>query len=436
MTSHLHTSTAASLRRHLMVGSALVAMVVGGAGGWAATAEISGAVVALGSIVVDSNIKRVQHPTGGVVAEVQVRDGDRVEAGDLLVRLDDTVTRSNLAIVTKQLDELAARKARLETERDGDEAISFPEALTARVGNPEVARLVSGERKLYESRSAARLGQQAQFRQRIEQLTEEIRGHATQITAKTQEAAFIARELAGIRELWQKNLLPISRLTTLEREATRIEGERGQLIAGIAQARGKIAETELQIIQIDRDLSSEVGKDIREIEAKVGELIERKVTAEDQLKRIEVRAPHAGIIHQSTVHTIGGVIAQGETMMLIVPNTDKLDAEIRIAPQDIDQLQLGQMARLRFTAFNRRTTPEISGKVNRVSADRTVDQLTGQHYFTARVTLSAEEVALLGEVKIVPGIPVEAFVMTSQRTVLSYLTKSLHDQVYRAFREK
>src|SRR5713226_1820331 len=425
-----------SIRRHLFAGVAVVALLAGGVGGWASTTQFAGAVIAIGSVVVDSNTKKVQHLTGGIVGELRVHDGDRVSAGDVVVRLDDTVTRANLAIVKKGLDELVGRKARLESERDGRQTLKFPDEMLARKGDPEVAHVMDSESKLFELRRSARQGQKAQFRERIDQLQEETRGLVAQQAAKDQELGLIGRELAGVKELWAKNLIQLTRLTALEREQARLQGERGQLIAGAAQIKGKIAETELQIIQLDQDLSSDVAKETREIEAKIGEFVERKVTAEDQLKRIEIRAPQDGTVFQLAVHTVGGVIAPGDTIMLIVPNADNLIVEAKVNPQDIDQLQLGQKAMLRFSAFNQRTTPEIAGAVARISADTTTEQRTGQSYYLVRVAMPPQEVARLGEVKLLPGMPVEAFIQTGERTVLSYLMKPLHDQFMRSFKEK
>ncbi|MGI8524994.1 MAG: HlyD family type I secretion periplasmic adaptor subunit [Pseudolabrys sp.] len=425
-----------SIRRHLMTGIAVVALLAGGVGGWAGTTELSGALIAQGSIVVDTNVKKVQHPTGGVVGKVNVRDGDHVKTGDILVQLDDTVTRANLAIVTKGLDEFGARKARLEAERDGNDKIVFPADILSREDNPGVANAIANERKLFELRRTARSGQKAQLRQRIVQLQEEIGGLSGQQNAKAREIALIGQELEGVRELWRKNLVQINRLTALERDAARVEGERAQLIASVAQAKGKIVETELQVIQIDQDLSSEVAKDMREADGKIGEFIERKVTAEDQLKRIDIRSPQDGTVLQSNVHTVGGVVTAGDALMLIVPDADNLTVEAKVNPQDVDQLQLGQAAMLRFTSFNQRTTPEIRGKVARISADTQTDQRTGQSYYTVRIAMPTDEVLKLGDVKLIPGMPVEAFVQTGERTVWSYLVKPLNDQLMRAFREK
>jgi HlyD family secretion protein len=428
--------TRRSMRRHLVAAAVVVLVLVVGVGGWGATAVISGAVVASGSLVVDSNVKKVQHPTGGIVGELRVRDGDHVHAGDIVVRLDETVTRANLAIVTKTLDELMARKARLEAERDGWATIVFPAQLMTGGNDPDRAAAMESERKLFNLRKTARTGQKAQLQERVAQLGEEIAGLTAQQNSKAKEIELVNRELAGVRELWSKNLVQLGRLTALEREAARLDGERGQLIAAAAQAKGKVAETALQILQIDQDLASEVAKELREVDGKIGEFIERKITAEDQLKRIDVRAPQDGTVFQLAVHTVGGVITAGDPIMLIVPEADNLSVEVKVNPQDIDQLQLKQKAILRFSAFNARTTPEIEGVVTRISADTSTDQRTGQNYYTVRISMPPEQIQRLGEVKLLPGMPVEAFVQTGDRTMLSYLVKPLHDQIVRAFREK
>jgi HlyD family secretion protein len=425
-----------SIRLHLIIGLAIVVVLAGGLGGWASTAEISGALIAPGSIVVESNVKKVQHPTGGVVGEVLARDGDLVKAGDVVVRLDDTVTKASLAIVVKTLDGLMARGARLQAEQQGLDKIIFPQALLDRAGDPEVKNIIASESKLFEVRTNGRIGQKAQLRERITQLNEEIAGLTAQEKAKDQEIALVEKELVGVRDLYDKHLVQMSRLTTLERDAARLNGERAQYIASKAQAKGKITETELQIIQVDKDMVSDVSKDLRETTDKIGEFVERKVTAEDQLRRTDIRAPQDGMVLQSTVHTVGGVITAGDAIMMIVPQSDDLQVEAKVNPQDIDKLQIGQKTLLRLSAFNQRTTPELNGVVSRVSPDVTVDQRTGQSYYTIRVSMSAQEIARLGDVKLIPGMPAEAFVQTGDRTMLSYLIKPLSDQLMRAFREK
>jgi HlyD family secretion protein len=425
-----------SIQVHLVIGLAVVVVLAGGLGGWASTAEISGALIAPGQIVVETNVKKVQHPTGGVVGELLTRDGDKVKAGQIVVRLDDTVTKANLAIVTKNLDAALARAARLQAEQRGLEGITFPPQLTDRDRDPDVATVMASESKLFEVRVNGRAGQKAQLRERVTQLNEEIAGLAAQEKAKDEEIALVQKELEGVRDLYNKRLIQISRLTTLERDSARLNGERAQYIASRAQAKGKITETELQIIQVDKDLVSEVSKDLRETNDKIGEFVERKVTAEDQLRRVDIRAPQDGIVEQTSVHTVGGVITAGDTIMLIVPQSDDLQVEAKVNPQDIDKLQVGQKTLLRLSAFNQRTTPELSGTVSRVSPDVTTEQRTGQSYYTIRVSMPPEEIARLGDVKLIPGMPVEAFVQTGNRTMMSYLMKPLHDQLMRAFRER
>jgi HlyD family secretion protein len=427
---------ARSLRNHLIAGTAVALFLTAGIGGWAFRTELSGAVTASGSVVVDSNVKKVQHLTGGIVGKLLVREGDRVEAGDTVVRLDDTVLQAGLAIVTKGLDEMRARKARLASERDGTDEIVFSSALVGLTPSSELAAALESERKLFDLRRAARRGQKSQLRQRISQLEDEARGYGALQAAKTEEIELIQRELGGVQSLWEKKLIPINRLTVLEREAARLKGELAQSIASSAQVRGKISEIELQIIQIDQELSSEVAKELREVDGKIGEFVERKVTAEDQLKRVELRAPQSGIVHQLGIHTIGGVVSPADPVMLIVPESDLLSVEAKIAPQDIDQLYPGQATSLRFSAFNQRTTPEIQGAISRISADVSPDQRTGQNFYTARITIPAEELARLGNVRVLPGMPAEIFARTYDRSLLSYFIKPLTDQIVRAFRER
>jgi HlyD family secretion protein len=427
-----------SIQRYLIAGIVIVVFVTIGMGGWAATAKLSGAVIGQGMLVVDSNVKKVQHPTGGVIGELRVREGDSVKAGDILVRLDETQTLANATIITKNFDELLARQARLETERDKGERVVFPATLLERATDPssDAARGIAAEKSLFDLRRQARDGQKAQLRERRAQLQEEIKGYLGQAEAKQKEVELIHQELEGVRTLWQKNLIPITRLTALERDTARLEGERSQLSGLTAQSKGKIAEIELQIIQIDQDLRTEVGKDLIEARSKISELAERKTAAVDQLNRIDIRAPQNGRVHQLAVHTVGGVIAPGEQIMLIVPDADALAVEVKMAPRDIDQLYVGQTALMRFAAFNQKTTPEIEGEVSLISADLSQDQRTGTSYYTTRVALKPEELARLGSAKLVPGMPVDVFIQTPSRTALSYLVKPLRDQAERAFKER
>ena len=425
-----------SIRRHLLVGAVVGGALIAGVAGWASTAELAGAVIATGTVVVESDVKKVQHPTGGIVGELRVGDDQRVNAGDVVVRLDETQTKANLAVFTKSLDELYARQARLETEKIGGESIQFPHDLLARETNdPELAHILEGERKLFSLRSEARNGQKAQLRERTGQLREEVGGLAEQVEAKKEEIALIQEELKGVLDLWKKQLVAFNRVTSLKRDAARLGGERGQLIAAKAEAGGKIAEVELQIIQVDQDARSKVAEELSDVRAKISELSERKIAAEDQLKHIDIRAPQTGRVHELAVHTVGGVIKPGETIMLIVPDSDVLSVQAKVSPNDIDELRPDQPAILRFSAFNLRTTPELNGTISWISADQTQDEHTGKSYYTVRIAVSAAEIARLHGLKVIPRMPVEAFIQTGSHSVLSYLVKPLTDQVMRTFRE-
>ena len=424
-----------SIRSHLLVGALGFLTLIGLFGGWAVGTEIVGAVIAQGSLVVETSLKKVQHPVGGVVSELMVRDGDRVKAGDVVMRIDATMTRANLAIIVKSLDQFIARRARLESERDRVGKVVFPQVLLNKIGDAEIAAMMSAEQRLYEDRRAVRESKKRQLEQRVRQLRDEIAGMDAERAANFREQGMVDDELTRFRSLHDRGLMEKSRLSTLERQATDIEGDIGRLMAGIAGVEAKISETSLQIIQIDEQWSEEVGSDLREMDARIGEYVERRVAAEDQLKRVDIIAPQDGVVHQLAVHTVGGVVAPGEQIMMIVPEVDKLVVEAKVAPQDIDQIYYGQATNLRFSAFNQKTTPEISGTVERISADVTIDTRTGTSYYIVRVATSQEQIKRLGEFTLMPGMPVEAFITTGERSVLSYFLKPLLDQANRTFRE-
>ncbi|WP_188825005.1 HlyD family type I secretion periplasmic adaptor subunit [Brucella endophytica] len=424
-----------SIGVHLAIGALAFALLAGGIGGWAVATEIVGAVIAQGSVVVESSLKKVQHPVGGVVSELLVRDGDRVEAGDIVMRLDATMTKANLQIIVKSLDQFAARKARLESERDRQDRVRFPDTLLARASEPEISAMMAAEQRLYETRRDVRESKKKQLERRIEQSQDEIRGMEAERAASRQERSLIKEEIERHAHLLDLGLMEKSRLTALQRQATDVDGEIGRLTAGIAGVHEKIAETELQIIQVDEQWAEEVGTDLREMDARIGEYTERRVAAEDQLKRIDIVAPQNGIVHQLSVHTVGGVVAPGEPIMMIVPDVDKLVVEARVQPQDIDQLYAGQRAILRFSAFSQKTTPEISGSVERISADVSVDEKTGAQFYTARIAIPKDQLERLGPVTLMPGMPVETFITTGERSVASYFIKPFMDQLNRAFRE-
>ncbi len=428
----MESKTSKSIHRSLIGGGIVTALMVFGVGGWAAFASFSGAVIAPGSMVVDTNLKKVQHPNGGIVEKLFVRDGDYVHAGDIVVKLDETMTRASYGAIIKTIYELSARQARLVAERDELTALKAPEDIEPSA----IKSLMEEETRLFNIRAAARQGQKKQLAERISQIVEQTQGMVQQIEAKKKEIDFITKELGGVRDLWKKNLVPIQRVTALERDAARLEGERGSLISNVAQLKGRITETELQIIQVDQDMRADVGRELAEIRSRLAELGEKKIAAEDQLKRIEIKAPADGFVHQLAVHTVGGVISASEPVMFIVPKSDDLRAEVRIIPQDINNVRVGQRTIVRFPAFNQVSTPELNGKVSLVSADVSTDQKTGQSYYVVRVGLSSEEISRLQGLKLTPGMPVETFILTGERTVLSFLTKPLTDHINRSFRER
>jgi HlyD family secretion protein len=431
-----------TIRRLNFVGCAALAVAFGGVGGWASTTYIAGAVIANGTVEVESSVKKVQHPSGGIVREILVKDGSEVETGQTLMRLDDTLTRATLGVVQSQLDLYAAREARLLAERDGLGSVAFPTATQNRPAGQIGETAIAGEQRLFQSRREGHEGQRAQLRERIAQIGEEIGGLTAQQKSKDSEIKFIGEELAGTMELYKKNLVTIARYVQMQRDQARLLGERGQLVADIARSRGKIAETELQILQLDQDFRTDVLKDLRETQAKIAELQERQNAAADELRRTDIRAPQAGVVYQLQVHTIGGVIAKGDTVMQIAPRADPLIVEAKVAPQDIDQVAVGASVRVRIGAGNRRTTPDIEGRVSVVSPDLTREPAAppaggqAQQYYMARVDLSEADINSIGDLQLVPGMPAEIYIRTQDRTPLDYLLKPLHEQIARTFRER
>jgi HlyD family secretion protein len=431
-----------AIRKLNLVGCTAMVVALGGAGGWASTTHIAGAVIANGTVVVETSVKKVQHFNGGMVGEILVKEGSEVETGQVLMRLDDTLTRAMLGVVQSQLDLYVAREARLLAERDGVESVTLLESPRNGPTREAAESAIVGEQRLFRSRREGREGQRAQMRERIAQIAEEIGGLTAQQQSKDSEIKYIGEELSGVSQLYAKNLVTIARYVQLRRDQARLQGERAQLIADVACSRGKIAETELQILQLDQDFRTDVLKELRETQAKIAELQERANAAADELKRTEIRAPQAGIVYQLQVHTIGGVIGKGDTVMQIAPRADALIVEAKVAPQDIDQVAFGASVHVRIGAGNRRTTPDLEGKLTFVSPDLTRESVatpTGvqsQQYYMARVALSEADLKSVGDLQLVPGMPAEVYIRTEDRTPLDYLLKPLHEQIARTFRER
>ncbi|MBL8907349.1 MAG: HlyD family type I secretion periplasmic adaptor subunit [Rhizobiales bacterium] len=429
------SSTARTLRGYQIAGFLGLGLLIGVLGAWAVMAPIQGAVIAPGVTVVESYLKRIQHRDGGIVSEIAVKEGDHVEAGALLIKLDETDTRAELAILQSMLDEFMAKRARLVAERDGMTEISFPQSLEERSGDQRIADLIAGQRKLFSVQRAALTGRIEQLTERIGQLEQEVAGLEAQYASKKEQTALVREELDNLKQLLKQGLVQANRVFALDRERARLEGEEGELVARIASTKGRISETRLQIIQLEDDARTKTLSELREAEAGVAETLERRGAAEAKLKRMEVRAPRAGIVHQLAVHTIGGVIAPGADMMAIVPELDELVIDAHVRPEDIDQVSLGQSAQVRFPAFDLRTTPEIRGEVVQVAADLTQASKDTPPYFAVRVRLGPDQVKLLGSNKLRPGMPAEAFIQTQERSPLSYFLQPLTDQIAHTFRE-
>jgi HlyD family secretion protein len=427
---------ARAFARELRTGLRVLLVVGVLAGGWMVLVPLAGAVVVPGNLVVQSNVKTIQHPTGGVVAEIPVHNGMRVSSGDLLLRLNATQAQASLQVVSKQLDEARARMARLTAERDGLPRPVVPAEMSGRLDDSNVKTLLASEASLFRARATARDSQKDLLQSRVSQLGEEIGGLEAQVASKARQIELITGELTGVQELYDKHLVPLTRLTTLQRESARIEGERGQLVSSIAETKAKIGEAQLQIVKLDQDFRADVVKELGEAQGKEAELSERGVAARDVLERIELRAPTSGVIHQLAAHTLGGVIRAGDAIMEIVPDSDDLQIEARLQPNDIDQVRTGQLAYVRFSAFNQRTTPQLAGQVAFVSPDVSHDQQTSAPYFTVRVTLPDEERHRLAGLQLVSGMPAEVFMQTGSRTMFSYLFKPIFDQLQRAFVER
>jgi HlyD family secretion protein len=432
--SRLNVRLVRAFEGELKVGLRVLIIGAGILGGWAIFVPLSGAVVVPGTLVSESDVKKIQHPTGGVVADIAVHDGMHVHSGDLLLHLDETQLRANAQVVGQQLDQTRARLARLIAERDGLAQPVMPHELAGRPGDDAVTRLWASEISLFKSRAAARRSAKDLLRNHVGQLGEQIGGLEAQVKSKSAQHDLIAGELEGVDSLYQKGLVPLARKTALQREGARLDGDRGQAAAAIAEAKSKISEAELQAIRIDEDFRTEVMKDLRETQDREAELIEKSIAARDMLKRVDLRAPTDGIVHQLSVHTIGGVIVPGEVVMEIVPGSDELQIEAKLPPRDVDHVHAGQRTYVRFSAFNQRTTPELDGVVSYVSADLSRDsQNSNAGYYTVRVTLPSAERRRLGNLKLVSGMPAEVFLQTGRRTMMSYLLKPISDQLLRTF---
>lgn len=429
------SQTMRSVGVHLAVGLGLFFILFGAIGGWAATTPLSGAVIVRGTLVVENYPKPVQHAQGGVVTEILVRNGDTVEAGQLLVRLRDTEQRTNFEIIERRYLELLARKARLEAERTSAHAIDFSDELLHLKDAALAAEIMDTEREVLNAHWKALTGQEAQIAERLDQLDEQIAGLRQQLEALQTQEHYLSEDLESSLSLQQKGLTTRVRVNELQRNAASLKGEIGSINASIASAKAQRSETSLQRLQLQADMQREASAALSDTSAEIGQALAQKIAAADSLSRQQILAPHGGYVHELTVRSPGAVIGAGEKIMSIVPNDEALLAEVRIAPQDIDQVEVGQRAQVNLSAFDANTTPKIEGIVKRVSADVSYDAQTGVSSYRAGIQFPREELSKLGDIALVPGMPIEAFLNTGSRTALSYLLKPLSDQAEHAFRQ-
>jgi len=428
------TDAAFPVTLRVIIGATLGVLLFAGAGGWAATVQLTGAIVASGMVKVEQNLKAIQHRDGGIVSEISVKEGDFVRKGEIMLRLDDAQTRAELSIVKNQLNELMARKTRLIAERDNVAELTFSPELDDAIRALPAAFM--GEARLFVGNRQNRESQKQQLQWGISQLEEEIKGLTAQRDAKQDELALVKTEHEKITRLTDKNLLETSRKYIIDREMAKIVGENGEIYANIARSKARTSEIQLQIISIDDAARTEAQRELTTVEQKLSELNERRTAVEDRLQRTDIRAPQSGTVNELFVHTIGGVVSPAEKLVTLVPWDAILKIQAKLSPTDIDQVFSGQSVKLRFSAFNQRTTPELSGRITYVSAATSNDPATGETYYLADVGVAEAELAKLGDNRLVPGMPVEVFISTEERTAFSFLSKPLTDQFSRAFREQ
>ncbi len=412
----------------------LIAVLVFGFGAAMAFVPIGGAVVGSGQVGVESRIKRVAHPTGGIISALYVTNGAHVNKGDILMRLDDGVSGTQSQLSSLTVDQLMAQRARLEAERLGTSQIAFPAELRAR-DDTGARKAMADEEKLFLIRRSEQGGMRAQLAARVVQYGKQIDGYHAQIASLQKQAALIEPERASVKELWDKNLVTISRVNQIERTSADMQGTIGSLQAQIAQAQARITEANEQLLQMSETRRADAGTQLATINGTLNQEQIRSVNATDQYDRSVIRAPYSGTVDKLAFATIGDVVKPAETIMEIVPEHDRLLVEGMVSPADIDQVAENQHVRIRFTAFSSTASPEINGRVSVVAPERTTDTEARQSFYAVRIEVDPADLARWPELKLRPGMPAEIFIETGSRSMLSYLTKPLRDQFARAFRD-
>ena len=425
-----------SVRAPMILGLLSLVVLVGGFGTWAVTSNIAGAIIASGQIEVDQNRQAIQHPEGGVVAELAVDEGQQVEEGEILLRLDASDIASSYAVVRGQLNEVRARRARLEAERDGLSELQFGTDLQqAALNDPELADILSGQLNLFAARRDTLDREIDQLTRRTEQIASQIDGMIAQRTALERQQGLVGEELVAQQDLLERGLAQAARVLTLQREEANLLGSLGEIDASAAQAEGRITEIELSILQLETQRREEAIAELREVRVQEEELAERARALARQLDQMDLRAPVAGIVYGMTVFGPRSVVRPADPVLFLVPQDRPLVISARVEAIHVDQVFVGQEVLLRFPAFDMQTTPDLYGLVTRVSADAFVDEATGASFYETQIVLDDGQIELLGDVTLLPGMPVEAFIRTDDRTPIAYLLRPLTDYFNRAFRE-
>lgn len=426
-----------SARAPLSLGFLAILILIGGFGTWSVMANISGAVIADGQIEVDQNRQVVQHPDGGVISEIRVQEGDLVNAGDILLRLDATNLGSELVVVEGQLFEMMARRGRFEAERDGTDNITFDADLIATAANsPSAQNLMQGQQRLFDARLES-LGQEvSQMQKRRGQILDQITGITAQQTALDSQLDLITQELVNQQTLLDRGLAQVSRVLSLQREQARLRGSMGELAANKAQAEGKITEIEIEVLKFGTKRREEAITRLRDLQFRELELREQRRALTDRLARLDIRAPLSGIVYGMQFFAPRSVIRPADPVLYLVPQDRPLVIAAKVQPINIDQIFIGQEVTLRFSAFDARTTPELKGRVMKISADAFTDERTQASFYRSEIALLDGEIDRLpADATLIPGMPVQAFIRTNDRTPLAYLVKPLADYFARAFRE-
>jgi len=420
----------------ILTGAALILITFVGFGGWAALAPLNSAATAQGTIVVESSRRDIQHLDGGIVAEILVRDGDMVKAGDVLMRLDPVRAGSQLGIVRSQLDAALVLQARLRAEQDGLPRIRLAEGLVSRAAEPAVAEAIASQQLVFMARRSALEGQILILRRRISQFQEQMIGLNAQSASRVRQISLINQELSGVRTLAGQGYAPVIRVLALGRDVARLDGERGEQIATVARTEQAIGEAELQILQLTHTFREEVAGSLQTVQNQIFELQERLTATEDTMRRLDLTAPSDGVIVGLSIFTVGGIVTPGRTIMQIVPDQDTLVVEAQLNPTDIERVLVGQTAVVSFPALVQRTIPTLTGTVIQVSADRLVDERTGAPYYKSRILLDDTSRQLLGSRRLIPGMPADVMITTGERTALLYLMNPIIQAARHAMRER